>query len=298
MSCTGEVAISSLLHGTQLKRLPTSQLEHNIDANNKRQTIGLTPDVEAIRQQKTSSEISILRAVNTGTVEAIRAMRPCLRAGLLEKDVISILNNALLSIPGFSLFFNIVLFDSNAALPHGGRATGDLVLTPTTVVLIDVGAHYLGYSSDITRSFIIGEPPSALDELSAKLSLKQRVFSTVLAAQTASVAYFRPGQVAANVDLAARVTMTRLSPAGQNWASRFTHRVGHGIGIKAHESPYLHSGNTDTLLRENMTFTSEPGIYLPGQFGVRTEDVFAVTREENGEVVCLSGRRARSLWDP
>ncbi|KPI42124.1 putative peptidase [Cyphellophora attinorum] len=261
-------------------------------------TIGLTPDIEAIRQQKTSSEMSILRAVNTGTVEAIRAMRPCLRAGLLEKDVISILNNALLSIPGFSLFFNLVLFDSNAALPHGGKATGALALTPTTVVLIDVGAHYFGYSSDITRSFIIGEPPNTLEELSADLSLKQRVFSTVLAAQTASVAHFRPGQVAANVDLAARATITRLSPAGQNWASRFTHRVGHGIGIKAHESPYLHSGNTKTLLRENMTFTSEPGIYLPRQFGVRTEDVFAVTREKNGEVVCLSGRGARSLWDP
>lgn len=225
-------------------------------------------------------------------------MRPCLEFGLRERQVIDVLNNVLRSIPGFSLFFNIVLFESNAALPHGGKATGGLRLNSTTLVLIDVGAHYRGYSSDVTRTFLISGEPSFASHPPEDLLLKQHVFSTVLAAQTASIAHFRPGRTAAAVDLAARNTIANLSPAHEDWAALFTHRVGHSIGIKAHESPYLNKGNTKTLLRENMTFTSEPGIYLPGKFGIRTEDVLMVTPERDGEVVCLSGRRATSLWDP
>lgn len=100
--------------------------------------VGLGGEVEAIRQTKRPAEIELLRAVNTGTIEAIRAMRPCLEPGLTEKQVIQILDNTLLSI-GFSLFFDIVLFEGNAALPHGGFATGDMVLKHETMVLIDVG---------------------------------------------------------------------------------------------------------------------------------------------------------------
>lgn len=91
-----------------------------------------------MRQVKTHAEIKILRAVNTGTVEAIRAMWRCLEPGLTDNDVMLILDNVLLSI-GFDLFFDIVLFDSNAALRHGGFKTGDKVLTYDTMVLINVG---------------------------------------------------------------------------------------------------------------------------------------------------------------
>lgn len=101
-------------------------------------TVGLGGEVEAVRQIKTPAEIELLRAVNTGTIEAVRAMRLCLEPGLTEKQVVQILDTTLLSI-GFSLFFDIVLFESNAALPHGGFATGDMVLGYETMVLIDVG---------------------------------------------------------------------------------------------------------------------------------------------------------------
>jgi Xaa-Pro aminopeptidase len=84
--------------------------------------------------------------------------------------------------------------------------------------------------------------------------------------------------------------------ASAGYGEYFTHRVGHGIGIKAHESPYLHKGNTATLLRAGMVFTSEPGVYIPEQFGVRIEDVFLV--KGSGEPECLSGRRAVNAWDP
>lgn len=96
---------------------------------------------------------------------------------------------------------------------------------------------------------------------------------------------------AVSVDIAARKVIT---DAG--YGDAFTHRVGHGIGIKAHESPYLNKGNFETKLRVGMTFTSEPGVYLVGKFGVRHEDILLV--KEGGEPEVLTGRRAVGPWNP
>jgi Xaa-Pro aminopeptidase len=187
------------------------------------------------------------------------------------------------------------------------------------MVLIDVGAHYLGYSSDICRSFFIDPPQDqrpgtilqrllhplrklvhlnpSYHRLTYQLAdptlhaLKLKIWSLVLVAQDASIQAFQPNNTAASVDIAAR---TVISSAG--YGKDFTHRVGHGIGIKAHESPYLNKGNTETLLLPGMTFTSEPGVYLEGRFGVRHEDIFLV--REGMEAECLTGRRARGPYDP
>ena len=99
------------------------------------------------------------------------------------------------------------------------------------------------------------------------------------------------GNSAASVDIAARKVIT---DAG--YGEAFTHRVGHGIGIKAHESPYLNKGNVNVTMRAGMTFTSEPGIYLVDKFGVRHEDILLV--KENGEPEILTGTRAVGPWDP
>ena len=99
------------------------------------------------------------------------------------------------------------------------------------------------------------------------------------------------GNSAASVDIAARKVITNAG-----YGSAFTHRVGHGIGIKAHESPYLNKGNVNVTLKAGMTFTSEPGIYLVDKFGVRHEDILLL--RESGEPEVLSGRRAMSPWDP
>lgn len=286
-------------------------------------TVGLGGDVEAVRQTKTSAEVEILRAVNTGTVEAIRAMRPCrsqasidnmrivharhvgLVPGLTESEVTTILDNALLSI-GFSLFFNIVLFEENAALPHGGFITGDKILTHDTMVLIDVGGHYLGYSSDVCRSFFI-DPlqascfSSLLSHFASNLDIREskdplhtqklEVWDIVMDAQTAARAQFKPNNTAASVDIAARNVI-----CDAKYCKEFTHRVGHGIGIKAHESPYLNKGNKATLLRPGMTFTNEPGIYITNRFGVRHEDIYLV--REDGDAENLSGGEAKGPWAP
>ena len=101
----------------------------------------------------------------------------------------------------------------------------------------------------------------------------------------------RPGNTAASVDIAARDVIE-----AHGYGDAFTHRLGHGIGIKAHESPYLNKWNTGVQLKAGMTLTNEPGIYLQGRFGVRHEDVYLV--KEDGEAELLTGRRARGLFDP
>ena len=101
-------------------------------------TLGLTPEVELVRQLKSPAEVELIRAVNTGTVIAVRAMRPCLVPGLTEDEVRDILDEALLSI-GFGLFFDIVLFEEHGALPHGGFVTGGKKLTEESMIVIDVG---------------------------------------------------------------------------------------------------------------------------------------------------------------
>ncbi|PYI04735.1 Creatinase/aminopeptidase [Aspergillus sclerotiicarbonarius CBS 121057] len=253
--------------------------------------VGLMGEVERVRQIKSDAEVGILRAVNTGTVEAVRQMRKCLYPGLTGNEIATALDNTLRS-AGLEPFFDIVLFDENAANPHGGT-NGSKVLEPETFVLIDVGAHLLGYSSDICRTFF----PPFLDQpagdvpVPAHLKEKLEVWDIVFEAQTRSIDQFQVNSSAASVDIAARQVIT---DAG--YGDAFTHRVGHGIGIKAHESPYLNKGNHKTPLRAGMTFTSEPGVYLVGQFGVRHEDIFLV--REGAEAELLTGRRANGPWEP
>ncbi|KUI54544.1 hypothetical protein VP1G_01959 [Cytospora mali] len=278
-------------------------------------TVGLNAAVELVRQTKSPAEVELIRAVNTGTVEAVRKMRPCLVPGLTENQVTDILNNALLSI-GFSLFFNIVLFEEHGALPHGGFVTGWKELTHETMVVIDVGAHYLGYSSDICRSFFIDPPKTSSCHGGILAAIKRifgfggqaqeaewqpsdpklhaeklQVWQIVLDAQTAAAEAFKPNATAASIDIAARGV---IEDAGYGYG--FTHRLGHGIGIKAHESPYLNKFNTEVLLQPGMTFTNEPGIYLENHFGVRHEDIYLVTETDVAEL--LSGPRAKGPYEP
>ncbi|CAJ2510394.1 Uu.00g050970.m01.CDS01 [Anthostomella pinea] len=277
-------------------------------------TVGLSPEVEMVRQIKSPAEVELLRVVNTGTVVAVRAMRPCLVPGLTEEEVRDILDETLLSV-GFGLFFKIVLFEEDGALPHGGFVVGGKKATEETMIVIDVGAHYLGYSSDICRSFFIDPVPSPRPSILRPLTRflhwirvlprdphvaeknpelhaeKLKVWQTVLDAQTAAAAAFVPNGTAASVDLAARGV---IDDAG--YGEAFTHRLGHGIGIKAHESPYLNQWNTKSILQPGMAFTNEPGIYLEGRFGVRHEDIYLV--KEDGEAELLTGRRAVGPYDP
>jgi Xaa-Pro dipeptidase len=138
------------------------------------------------------------------------------------------------------------------------------VIRPGTILLIDGGCSAEDYSSDISRTFVLGRPTDKM----------KRVFDVVLQAQTEALAAARPGVPCEAVDAAARKV---IENAGYGPGYKyFTHRVGHGMGMDGHEWPYLVGGNT-LPLAPGMTFSDEPGIYIPGEFGVRLEDDMVIT---------------------
>jgi D-alanyl-D-alanine dipeptidase len=130
-------------------------------------------------------------------------------------------------------------------------------------VVLDFGGGADGYCSDITRTVFVGEPDAE----------QRAVYDVVRAAQQAAFEAVRPGVAAQDVDRAARAV---IGEAG--YGERFVHRTGHGIGIEVHEHPYIVEGN-ETPLAAGMTFSDEPGVYLPGRFGVRIEDQVVVTED-------------------
>ncbi len=211
---------------------------------------------DSLRMVKTEEEQALIRDAARRTNLAITAAHGKLSRGVTESEVAALLEAELrkLGVHGGGL----VQFGPSAALPHGGP--GDRKLAVGDVVLIDAGCKVRGYTSDVTRTVSFG-PPS--DEL-------RRVYATVDRAQVAGIEALRAGVPAEDVDRAARRV---IEEAG--YGSSFTHRLGHGLGMDGHEPPYLVRGNTSPLAIGN-TVTIEPGIYLPGKFGVRIEDDYGV----------------------
>jgi Xaa-Pro aminopeptidase len=217
-------------------------------------------------------------------------MRQCLYYGVTENEVVEVLDNTMRA-AGMDPFFDIVEFGKQAALPHGGH-DGQAKLEPGDFILIDVGSHLYGYSSDVCRTFYpscFPNPPPA--DFKGNLTEKLAIWQLVLDAQAASVEAMKPNATAASVDIAAR---SIIETAG--YGDAFTHRLGHSLGIKAHESPYLNKGNFDAILRPGMVFTSEPGVYVLNEFGVRHEDILVV--REDGDAENISGGFATSPWAP
>lgn len=157
-------------------------------------------------------------------------------------------------------FEPIVLAGARGALPHGIQ--NETVIKPADMLLLDFGTSAGGYISDITRVFFVGKPPSG------KFA---EVYEAVKGANAAGRAAAKPGVACQEVDRAARKV---IEDAG--FGEYFIHRVGHGIGMEGHEGPYMVEGNT-LPLEVGMTFTVEPGIYIPGEIGVRIEDDMVVT---------------------
>lgn len=271
--------------------------------------------VQRIPQIKTPGQVAILRAVNTATLAVIRAVRPCLVPGLTERHVSAMARRAMASL-AMTPLMDIVLFDAHGALPHGGMQTGDGVLGYNSMVTMELGAHYLGHSSDVARSFSIPRPSSSSGSRTDNLGRsgaggkkkipkdpfapeKELVFQTVLQAQAAAADAMiltsppnDTGTTAAAVDMAARRV---IEHAGYGYA--FTHRLGHGIGVRVREAPYLNKFNREERLRPGMVFVDEPGVYLEQRFGVRLADVYLV-RGEGEPPELLTGRLSMGLDDP
>jgi Xaa-Pro dipeptidase len=215
------------------------------------------------RLRKTPAEIARLRRANEATQRAIDAVQRRVVVGTSQAQVAAWIEAAQIA-AGLADPWVLALVGPNASFPHGTTEARDV--RPGDAVLVDTGASLHGYRSDITRTFVVGEPSKAL----------RRAWDTVALAQRAALAAIRPGATTGSVDAAARAVMAE---AGYGADDRyFTHRLGHGIGLEVHEPPYL-VGQGTLVLEPGMTMSDEPGIYVPGDFGVRHEDIVLVTAE-------------------
>ena len=219
--------------------------------------------MDTLRMKKDAGEIEKMRQAAKIAQEAMRRTLPSLREGVTEKAIANELIVQLLragSDPHMP-FSPIVAFGENSANPHA--VPTERTLQPGDLVLIDWGAGFEGYFSDITRTFTFGEVDSAL----------KKVGDIVLEANQAARNAGIPGVDAGSIDRAARSVIE-----GAGYGEAFIHRTGHGLGMEAHEAPYIFAGN-DLILAPGMTFTIEPGVYLPGKGGVRIEDDVVMTEK-------------------
>ncbi|HLT39514.1 MAG TPA: Xaa-Pro peptidase family protein [Enhygromyxa sp.] len=237
--------------------------------------------IESCRRIKSSAELALLRRANEATKVALAAAAPLARAGMSEAELADVIRSAQRA-AGLDNVWVLALFGPNAAYPHGtpeGRtlAEGDLIL-------VDTGGFLHGYASDITRTWAF---PSveAIDEP------RRKAWAVVHQAQTAALEQIRPGVRCAEVDAAAREVVAKAGFDPDYGV--FTHRLGHGIGMEVHEAPYL-VRDAEHRLEVGNTMSNEPGIYVPGGFGIRLEDIVAVG-EDGPEVF---GPRAGSLELP
>ncbi|KAI0647213.1 peptidase M24 [Trametes meyenii] len=238
--------------------------------------------VRRLRERKSPEEIKILKCVNEATVLAIRAARVYMRIGMRESEAGQLIRRALAA-SGLTGGFALTLFGENAALPHGSGS--DRVLGNNDFILIDTGGTLHGYHSDVTRTFALPETIIPLPYL--------KLWDVVHSAQQVALASAINGTITQSVDRAARKV---IAEAG--YGKYFTHRLGHGIGLETHESPYLVGGSEDVILTGH-TFSDEPGIYIEGEIGIRLEDCFFI--DEDGVARYLTaavGGPALSPWSP
>jgi Xaa-Pro aminopeptidase len=229
--------------------------------------LGVTPilatDVlRQLRMIKDDAEIDALRKAGAA-IDRVHARVPeFLMPGRTEADVAADIAKAIVAEGHSEVAFIIVGSGPHGADPHHGCS--DRVLQPGDIVVVDIGGAYEpGYHSDSTRTYSLGDPDP---QVAQQYSILQR-------AQQAAVAAVRPGVTAEHVDAAARDV---LAEAGL--AEVFVHRTGHGIGLSVHEEPYIVGGN-QLPLAAGMAFSVEPGIYFPGRWGARIEDIVVVTAD-------------------
>ncbi len=234
--------------------------------------------LSVLRLRKDQAEVEAMRRAVKIAQEALEATIPLIKTGMTEKELSAELVVQLLkhgSDPEMP-FAPIVSGGPNAANPHASPS--DRKLQVGDLLVVDWGATYDGYISDLTRTFAVGEVD---DEY-------KKIHKIVQKANAAGRAAGRPGVPCANVDKAARDVIEKAG-----YGVYFTHRTGHGIGMEGHEEPYMRGDNMQ-LLEPGMAFTVEPGIYLPNRNGVRIEDNVVIT-ETGADVLSDMPREIRRV---
>jgi Xaa-Pro dipeptidase len=222
--------------------------------------VDATPVTAGCRMIKSPAELALMRLACEVTLEVYKAVWKAAHPGVTTQAFSQLCRQAYARV-GFAGETDCQTGIYSAS-PHGSLQPQ--VIEENQIVLIDDGCVVEGYQSDLSRTFVYGK---ATDKM-------RRVFDVVHQAQAAALAAARPRAECQAVDAAARHVITSEG-FGPDYRY-FRHRVGHGIGMDGHEWPYLVRGNT-TMLQAGMTFSDEPGIYLPGEFGVRLEDDMVIT---------------------
>ncbi len=236
------------------------------------------PVLRELRMRKTPAEVAALREAGAAIDRVHDRMGEWLRPGRTEREVAADIAAAIVAERHARADFGVVASGPNAASPHAEPS--ERTVEPGDVVVVDIGGTtFAGYCSDSTRTYVAGgEPPADF----------AAYYAVLLEAQQAQCAHVRPGVTAESVDAVGREII-----AAAGYGDRFVHRTGHGIGRETHEEPYVVAGNT-LELEPGMTFSVEPGIYLPGKHGARIEDIVAVT-DDGGERLNRTSRELRVL---
>jgi Xaa-Pro dipeptidase len=237
--------------------------------------------VRSCRLIKSDAELALMQAANNVTIAALRHVRGQVRTGMTASDIVQMMNAATLALGGQSVEFTLVLLNEASAFPHGSRQPQ--AVHEGSVILMDCGCKVYGYQSDISRTWVHGQPTAR----------QRKVWETVRHGQEVALKTARIGRPVGLIDDAVRAYYE-----SEGWGPGYrlpglSHRTGHGIGLDGHEPAYLVHGDS-TLLQAGMCFSDEPGLYIPGEFGMRLEDCWQMTEEGPKLFTGL----AKSLDDP
>jgi Xaa-Pro aminopeptidase len=224
---------------------------------------------------KDGNELALVKKAAEIADMSMLFIRSHLRAGVTEKQFAWEIECFLRQNGSAAMPFEIIVASGpNSALPHAQPT--DKLMAPGESVTVDLGARYNGYCSDMTRTFMIGKSDTQFDN----------IYNIVLSAQLTGLSVIASGMAAGEAD---KLIRGMIDKAG--YGEQFGHGLGHGVGLEVHEQPRLGSQSTD-VLEDNMVFTVEPGIYIPGWGGVRIEDTVTL---ENGKLVCLTHASKEAL---
>jgi Xaa-Pro dipeptidase len=234
-------------------------------AGGKRATVPGGELVRACRMVKSPAELALMQTANDITLAGIRYVHANLQLGMQTADVAKLMGEATIALGG-GYDFSLALLNEASAFPHGSKVVQ--TVREGSVILIDAGCTLHGYQSDISRSWVFGQPTARQREVWDMVKRGQEI-----ALETAKI-----GVPVGNIDKAVRAFYE-----SKGWSKNYAlpglpHRTGHGIGMDGHEHPFLVRSDT-TPLAAGMCFSDEPGLYIPGEFGIRLEDCWHMTEQ-------------------